>query len=88
MSFLTLGSMTKRVELFNAKKFMAVALRANDEAFVVHVASILGSVSETKNVLVTVPTKYSGYNKVFPLESAADLPKHTSINNYSIVLAF
>ena len=41
---------TKRVELFNVKGFAAAALGANDEAFVVNVASILGSVSEAKNV--------------------------------------
>ena len=41
---------TKQVELFSAKEFAAAALGVDDEAFVVHVASILGWVSEAKNV--------------------------------------
>ena len=41
---------TKRVDLFSAKEFAAAALGVDDEASVVRVASLLGLVSEAKNV--------------------------------------
>ena len=72
---------TKRVELFSAKEFAAAALGVDDEAFVMHVASLLGSVSEAKNVHpfrqaqiasldveevpVMIPAEYSDYTNVF-----------------------
>ena len=63
----------KRVEPFNAKEFAAAALGVDDEAFVVHVVSLLGSVLDAKNVHlsrqaqiasldvkeVTIPVEYS-----------------------------
>ena len=43
----------------------------------VHEASIRGSVSEAKNVPVTIPAEYSDYTDVFPSDSAAELPEPT-----------
>ena len=90
------------MELFSAKEFAAVALGADNEAFVVHVASLLGSVSEARNVHpsrqaqiasldveeVTIPAEYSDYTDVFSPDSAVELPEHTGINDHPIDLTF
>lgn len=41
---------TKWMELFNLKKLVAMTLRAYNEAFVVYLASILGSILKSKNI--------------------------------------
>ena len=90
------------MELFSAKKFAAAALGVDDEAFLVHIASLLDSISEAKNVHpsrqaqiasleveeVTIPAEYSDYTDVFSPDSAAELPEHTGINNHPIDLTF
>ena len=48
---------------------------------VVQVLSIRDSVSEVKNILVTIPADYLNYNNIFFSDSAAEVPKHTGINN-------
>ena len=91
---------TMRVELFGAKEFAAAALGVDDEAFVVHVASLLGSVSQAKNVYpfrqaqiasldveevpVMIPAEYLDYTDVFYPDSAAGLPEQTGINGHPI----
>ena len=87
---------TERVELFNTKEFAAAALGVDDEAFVVHVASVLelDSVHPSRQAQiasldveeVTIPAEYSDYANVFSSDSAAGLPEHTSINNHPIDL--
>ena len=90
------------MELFSAKEFAAAALGADDEAFVVHVASLLGSVSEAKNIYssrqaqtasldveeVTIPAEYLDYTDVFSPDSAAELPEHIGFNDHPIDLTF
>lgn len=85
---------TRRVELIN-KGFVEAALDDNVEAFIVHVAFLsLGiemiihpaRAAQTTSLLtkeITVPDEYSD---VFSKDSAAELPKYTSINDHAINL--
>ena len=49
-------------------------------------SSILDLVLEDNNVPVTVPAEYLEHTDVFSPDSTAELPKHTSINDYLIGL--
>ena len=73
--------MTKRIELFSAKKFAIAALENNDK-------SLCGSVLKVKNVPLTILVKYSDYTNVDPSDSTTELPKHTSVNNHPISLVY
>ena len=48
--------------------------------------SLCGSVSKAKNVPVTILAEYFDYTNIFPLDSAAEVPKHTGINDDPIDL--
>ena len=91
---------TRRVELIDRKEFAAAALSKDDEAYVVHVASLAVGTkmtihpSRTAQIAsliadeapVTVPAEYSDFADVFLPESAAELPEHTGINDHPIEL--
>lgn len=74
----------------------AAALRVDDEFFVVQVVSVREATNihpsrqteiASLNVKeVTIPAEYSDCNDVFSLDSVAELPKHTGINNHPIDL--
>ena len=34
----------------------------------------------------TIPAEDSGYHNIFPSDSAAEVPKHTGVNDYLIAL--
>ena len=87
---------TQRVEIIDKKEFAAVALNEEDETFVVHMAafSVDSNVHASRRAQissldieeVTIPSEYANYTDVFSPDSAAELPKHTGINNHSIGL--
>ena len=87
---------TERVELFSAKELVVAALEVDNEAFVVHVASILeatnihpscqAQIASLNVEEVTIPAEYSDYTDVFSSDSAAELPEHTGINDHPIDL--
>ena len=89
------------MKLINKKEFAAVALDADSETFVVHVAvlDIEGinmavhsfraaqiRLLKANEASTTVPTKYSNYTDIFWSELAAELLEHTGINNHTIEL--
>ena len=75
---------------------MAAAVEVDNEAFVVHVASILeatnihlfcqAQIASLNVEEVTIPAEYSDYTDVFSSDSAAELPEHTGINDHPIDL--
>ena len=77
---------------------MAVALNPDEEVFVVHVVFLsLGSrvaIHPARKAQITaldiekmiVPPEYSDYANIFSETSAAELLKHTGINDHSIEL--
>ena len=89
---------TKRVEIIDKREFAAAALNVNDETFMVHIVALAEPTTmpihpschvqiaaltseETGN-----PTEYSDFSDIFSSDSAAELPEHTGINDYSIDL--
>ena len=87
---------TQRVEIINKKEFAVAALNEEDETFVVHMAAlnINSNVHASRQAQISlldveevaIPFKYADYTDVFSPDSAAELPEHTSINNYPINL--
>ena len=90
---------TKRVELINKREFAKAALDENSKTFVVHVASlsstplnvhpsrrpqISGLIAEEAST--KVPDEYANFADVFSPDLAAELPKHTGINDHAIKL--
>ena len=78
------------------KELAAAALAVDNEAFVVHIASILeatsihpsrqAQIASLNAKEVTIPAEYSDYTEVFFSETAAELPEHTGINDHPIDL--
>ena len=82
------------------KNFVAVILDSEHEAFVVHIAAL--SVNSDNEIhfskkaqiaylkvdeaLTKTPSKYADFADVFSPKFAAELPKHTRINNHVIKL--
>ena len=99
-SYMTVKALptTRRVKLINKKEFAAAAIDKDSETFVVHVASII----ETMSIYLarkaqiaalqadTAPTKvsaeYSDYIDVFSTDLAIDLFENTGMNEYAIKL--
>ncbi len=91
---------TRQVELIRKKEFAAAALDLEHEAFVVHVAAL--SVDSGDEVHLSkraqrahlkadeafteVPSEYADFADVFSPKLAAELPKHTEINDHAIEL--
>lgn len=91
---------TCRVELIEWKEFAAAILGKNNEAFVVHVASLAVGIEMTiqpsqmaeiaslitHKTPIIVFVEYSDFADIFLPESAAELPEYTRINDHSIEL--
>ena len=90
--------MTKRVEMINKREFAAAALNADNEIFVVYIAALAepttmpihpsrqAQVAVLTSEKTGIPAKYSNFSNVFSLDSAAELPEHTRINDHPIDL--
>ena len=84
------------MEIINKKEFATAALNEDNKIFVLHMAAP----SVNSNVLlfwqaqiasldvekITIPAEYLDYTNVLSPDSAAELPKHTGINNHLINL--
>lgn len=93
---------THCVEFINQKEFAIAALGENDKVFVVHMVSLaIGSkisihpswAAQLTSLIadeapVAVPTEYSNFADLFSSKSAAELSKHTKINNHPIKLIY
>ena len=87
---------TQKVEIIDKKEFAVVALNEKNETLVVHMAafSVDSNVHASQQAQislldvekVTISSKYTDYTNVFSPNSAAELPKHTGINDYPIDL--
>ena len=89
---------TRRVEIINKLGFTAVALNADNETFMVHVAAptkptimLIQPFCQAKVAALTseetgIPAEYSDFFDVFSSDSTTKLPEHTKINNYPINL--
>lgn len=91
---------THCVELINWQEFGAAALNKDNKAFILHVISLaIGfeisihlfwvvqiTLLISDEAFITVTTEYSNFADIFLLKSAAELSKHTEINNYPIEL--
>lgn len=92
---------TQKVKLINKKEFVALALDANSETFVVYVVALnikstniaihLSPSAQIELLKVnkaptTVFAKYSDYTNIFLLKLTAKLPEYTGINNHAIDL--
>ena len=89
---------TREVEIIDKKEFVVVALNVDNETFVVHVealaepttisihpscqAQVAALTSEENRTLA----EYSDFSNVFSSDSAAELQKHTKINDHPIYL--
>ena len=67
---------------FNASRQAGKAM----QTYSLQMSSIWDSVLKDKNVPVTLPNEYSEYTDISSPDSTAELPKHTSINDYPISL--
>ncbi len=91
---------TRRVELVGKKEFTVAALDLEHEAFVVHIAALSVDLGDElhpsrRSQLVHLkadeaPTKvsseYADFADIFSPKLAAELPKHTGINDHTIEL--
>ena len=91
-------STTKRVEIINKKNFVIAILNKNNETFVIYIATsekliiipiylshqtqiVLLMSEKTKNFV-----RYFNFSNIFSSNSIVELPKHISINDYTINL--
>ena len=84
-----------RVEIIDKSEFVAVAMNADKEIFVIHIAALAEPTTmpihpfcQAQVVALTsektgIPTEYSEFCNVFSSDSAVELPKYTKINNHS-----
>ncbi len=91
---------TRRVKLIGKKEFAATALNPEHKAFVVYVAALNADSSDeihpsrrtqiahlkADKVPIEVPSEYTTFTDVFLLKLAAELLKHTEINDHIIEL--
>ena len=89
---------TKRVEIIDQREFAATALNANNEIFVMHPAALAepmtmpihsscqAQVAALTSKETRIPAEYSDFSNVFSLDSVAELPEYTGINNHPINL--
>ena len=89
---------TKKVKIIDKREFTVVALNADDETFVMHIAalakpmtiSIYSFCQAQVTILMSektrIPTEYSNFSNVFSSDSAAELPEHNGINDHPIDL--
>ena len=89
---------TRRVEIIDKWEFAAAALNADDETFMVHIATLAepttmpihpsrqAQVATLTSEETGIPAEYSDFSNVFSSDSAAELPEHTGINDHPIDL--
>lgn len=92
---------TQKVKLIGKKEFAIVALDADSEISIVHVAALdIKSINmavylsqatqiellKANKTLTTVSTKYFDYTDVFSPQLTAELPRYTDINDHAIEL--
>ena len=89
---------TRKMEIIDKREFVAVALNANNEIFVVYVAALVepttmpiypscqAQVAALTSKKTRIPAKYSDFSNVFSSESAAELLEYTGINDHFINL--
>ena len=91
---------TRQIERIGKKEFVVAALDPEHEAFVVHVVTLSVDSGDEMHPLrrtqiahlkadkafSEVPSKYADFADIFSLKLAAELPKHTRINDYAIEL--
>ena len=89
---------TKRVEIIAKREFVAAALNADKETFVLYIAALAEPTTkpiypscQAKIALlisekIEVLTEYSNFSNIFSSNFAAELPEHNRINNYPINL--
>ena len=89
---------TKKVKIIDKREFTVVALNADDETFVVHIAALAkpmtipiysfcqAQVAILMSEKTRIPTEYSNFSNVFSSDSAAELPEHNGINDHPIDL--
>ena len=89
---------TIKVEIINKREFAAAALNADNEIFMVYVVALAEpttmliyfscqvQVAALTSEEIGIPTEYSDFSNVFSLDSTAELPEHTGINNHPINL--
>ena len=89
---------TRRVEIINKEEFAVVALNADNETFVMHVAALVkpitisiypscqAQVATLTSEKTRIPAEYSNFSNVFSSDSAAELPEHNEINDHFINL--
>ena len=88
----------KRFELIDKKEFATVAINKDSETFVVHMTSIMNTMSihparaaqiaalQADKALTEVPTEYSDYVNVFSPNLAMELPENMGMNEHAIEL--
>ena len=86
------------MEIIDKRKFAAVALNADNEIFVMHLAALVEPTTMPIHpfyqaqviVLMSkengIPTEYFDFSNVFSSDSTAELPEHTGINDHPINL--
>ena len=91
-------STTRRVEIIDKREFMAAALNADNETFVVYIAALTelttmpihpscqAQVAVLTSEETGISIEYSDFSDVFSLDSALELPEYTGINNHLIDL--
>ena len=91
-------STTKRVQIIGSKEFAKAALDPDQEAFVVHLATLFSSMEIhpdrevqvaaliADEAPVAILAKYLDFEDVFFKMSSAILPEHTEINTHAINL--
>ena len=89
---------TRRVELIDKKEFAAAAMDEDSETFVVHVASIIETMSihlareaqiaalQADKAPTKVPAEYADYVDVFFPDLVMELPENTDMNEHAIKL--
>lgn len=91
-------STIKKIKLVGKKKFAAATFDLENEAFVIHVASIVSTTSnpvhpfcrfqiallKADEAPTAILLKYTNFTDIFSLDLKVQLIEHTRINNYTI----
>ena len=87
-----------RVEIIDKKEFTAATLNADNKTHMMYVvapteattiliySSYQAQVASVTSEKTRISTEYFDFSNIFSLDSAAELPKHTRINNHFINL--
>ena len=89
---------TRRVEIIDKRELAALALNADDETFVVHIAALAepaimpihpscqAQVATLTSEETEIPAEYSDFSNFFSSDSTVELLEYTGINNHPINL--